>query len=470
MNKFGIITLLIFSGLLSMNISVNAQINVVGDDYSQTLTAKDYYTQDISFENYFPAYSKQIQKELSINPPANVNMLGDTIWFGTSIDVSSPTIVLKGERTLESIPSGYYVVSGYVLGKEETDSISNRICPQYGSWYNHIYANSMIKYIFNDDPNPSSEKAKRIMERIIGYIKLTSIDSSDGAINVYYAPNDNGMGGTYWKNALSLRFYNEVRNGLLNKEVLIFKSCDYCKDIEISFDSKYERIAGKGELVENDLTGEIIKLHDTVFFVKDVIVKLEKTQFDNTVPALYCVLSGENTGTFAKKVKNTYYSYSYEYQRGTYRGRDFFFDKPYVSDESYGFSWRKISIVPTTYLKSVASIFLDTIRKKADFDAKEKNEQERIKKEQQEKWEQEVAQEKAELRQRMISKYGGKYGEMVYKKQLSIGMTKDMCYDAWGWPMNTYSTTTSFGNSEVWCYNYKTRVYFYNGKVVQIDN
>ena len=49
-------------------------------------------------------------------------------------------------------------------------------------------------------------------------------------------------------------------------------------------------------------------------------------------------------------------------------------------------------------------------------------------------------------------------------------MTKEMVKDSWGRPMNTYRTTTKFGQSEVWCYNYKTRVYFYNGKVVQIDD
>ncbi|MBO4403299.1 MAG: hypothetical protein J5792_06445, partial [Bacteroidales bacterium] len=76
----------------------------------------------------------------------------------------------------------------------------------------------------------------------------------------------------------------------------------------------------------------------------------------------------------------------------------------------------------------------------------------------------------ADFKQRMLAKYGAGYGEMVSKRQVAVDMSKEMCLDAWGKPMNTYRTTTKYGQSEVWCYNYKTRVYFYNGKVVQIDD
>ena len=79
-------------------------------------------------------------------------------------------------------------------------------------------------------------------------------------------------------------------------------------------------------------------------------------------------------------------------------------------------------------------------------------------------------QQEANFSNQMITKYGEEYGSIVGKKQVSIGMTKDMVKDAWGRPMNTYRTTTKYGQSEVWCYNYKTRAYFNNGKVVQIDD
>ena len=82
---------------------------------------------------------------------------------------------------------------------------------------------------------------------------------------------------------------------------------------------------------------------------------------------------------------------------------------------------------------------------------------------------QEIA-EKQAAKASLVEKYGSQFGELVAKKQVAIGMSKEMCRDAWGRPMNTYRTTTRFGQSEVWCYNYKSRIYFYDGKVVMIDN
>ena len=73
------------------------------------------------------------------------------------------------------------------------------------------------------------------------------------------------------------------------------------------------------------------------------------------------------------------------------------------------------------------------------------------------------------FRQKMISKYGNEKGILVSNHQIAIEMTTEMVSDAWGHPLNSYRTTTKYGQSEVWCYNYKTRVYFYNGKVVRID-
>ena len=74
------------------------------------------------------------------------------------------------------------------------------------------------------------------------------------------------------------------------------------------------------------------------------------------------------------------------------------------------------------------------------------------------------------FRRKMIAKYGAEKGTLVGNRQVAIGMTEEMVRDAWRRPWNTYRTTTKYGKSEVWCYNYKTRVYFYNGKVVQIDD
>ena len=55
--------------LLYVGNIANAQIKVVGDDYSQSLSAKDYYSQDVGFETYFPHVDPRVYfGYMSINP------------------------------------------------------------------------------------------------------------------------------------------------------------------------------------------------------------------------------------------------------------------------------------------------------------------------------------------------------------------------------------------------------------------
>ena len=140
---------------------------------------------------------------------------------------------------------------------------------------------------------------------------------------------------------------------------------------------------------------------------------------------------------------------------------------PFTSRDGWG---GELSIVPVEHIQKLAPLFADSIATKVKIDAMNAAEQERIRKENELYWQQLQAKQAAERRQQMIAKYGTKFGELVAKKQVALDMTKAMCRDAWGSPMDTYRTTTKFGQSEVWRYNYKTRVYFYNGKVVMIDN
>lgn len=49
-------------------------------------------------------------------------------------------------------------------------------------------------------------------------------------------------------------------------------------------------------------------------------------------------------------------------------------------------------------------------------------------------------------------------------------MTMDMCRDAWGIPNDQLTTVTANGSAQVWIYNYKTRLYFYNNILKTIQN
>lgn len=69
-----------------------------------------------------------------------------------------------------------------------------------------------------------------------------------------------------------------------------------------------------------------------------------------------------------------------------------------------------------------------------------------------------------------ISKYGQTFGEAVAEGKVMIGMTQEMCMDAWGYPTDRFQTTTSGATTSTWMYNYKTYLYFTNGKLVKIKN
>ena len=70
----------------------------------------------------------------------------------------------------------------------------------------------------------------------------------------------------------------------------------------------------------------------------------------------------------------------------------------------------------------------------------------------------------------LIEKYGDAFGNMIADRKVAIGMTEEMCRLSWGSPHDKYTTTTKWGVSSVWVYNYKTYLYFYNGELKQIDN
>ena len=78
--------------------------------------------------------------------------------------------------------------------------------------------------------------------------------------------------------------------------------------------------------------------------------------------------------------------------------------------------------------------------------------------------------EKQEYIAGLVAMYGEEYGNLIADRKVAIGMTEEMCRKAWGRPHDIYNTTTKWGVSSVWVYNYKTYLYFYNGELKQIDN
>lgn len=100
-------------------------------------------------------------------------------------------------------------------------------------------------------------------------------------------------------------------------------------------------------------------------------------------------------------------------------------------------------------------------------------EKERIRKEEErilkEKIEKQVRQEIAEKEKRCLKKFGREITDLILVRKVRIGMTEEMCEEAWGFPRKINKTTGTFGIHEQWVYD-GGYLYFENGKLKVIQN
>lgn len=87
--------------------------------------------------------------------------------------------------------------------------------------------------------------------------------------------------------------------------------------------------------------------------------------------------------------------------------------------------------------------------------------------------EQEAERKRQEHRNNIIAKYGEKWGTLILEHKVAVGMTKEMCKAAIGYPSNTYTKTTEKGNCEVLVYSNSITIrwlYFYDGILYMIES
>jgi hypothetical protein len=110
------------------------------------------------------------------------------------------------------------------------------------------------------------------------------------------------------------------------------------------------------------------------------------------------------------------------------------------------------------------NIFSGTKATIDNFYSKEEYEFLKLQKQEQEKLkiqkEHELEIAKQKRLERLISMYGSKYANLIVNEKVSIGMTKEMCEEAWGTPFETDKVILENGTYEVWLYSYKTFLYF----------
>ena len=462
----------------------NAQIKVVGDDYSTSLSAaKSYYEQDVDFEKIFPkAKLGEQYNSIGMTLDKTINHIGDTVWcytkdtncerydYSTRMTSCSCGFGVINNYTIWGAPVGYYVISGYVIGRENVAALFSR-CYQDTSKLFYGYAYNGFRYTTDLGEMPGIKqlkedilvaKLKKLPEKYIAFVKLTSIEPHYGTRLEYYAP--------CLSHYFNVNFYNEIRKHFLNQKIILL----YGSQIEfVSQYPKFYNVTDTGRIWSDAITREKLKLADRVFTVEDVVVKLEKERGDITTPHLYVIVRGENTGSFAiqpKSIDYMYYVSKFDYIRNGSRHPNYSnYEYPYLKLETYSYYDEYTCITKNDYLNiwQQVSDSVDKINKEAE--QKNVNEENQRLANQRKK-ELEEKQRKEAFLNSMIAKYGSENGQLVGNKRIAIGMTKEMCKDAWGMPMDSYRTTTKYGQSDVWCYNYKTRVYFFDGKVVKIDN
>lgn len=75
----------------------------------------------------------------------------------------------------------------------------------------------------------------------------------------------------------------------------------------------------------------------------------------------------------------------------------------------------------------------------------------------------------AEYKKLCTRKFGTYFGNMVYNKEVKIGMTKEMVKWSWGDPLDINKTITEYSVTEQWIYSNSQYIYFDNGKLTAIQ-
>lgn len=456
--------------------TANAQIKVVGDDYVVTMTgSKEYYDHDVDFDRFFPRWEKRgcLYPYLSSYGSGRSfygeyipNMLGDTMYFSNTLsEIPQPkklsecfVYIFNGDTRVPNAPAGYYTIDGYIFCSDNAASIASTMNLNLDFFdFNKRTIQSLKDEILRKQDEFSEEDLSKY--QVCCVLKSTTD-------NIYIFAH------TYIRdefNACLLKFYNEATKFIGNEvvftsgyhmawDIKCFYTAPFPKEGVYQNDCTYDKL----NIVCDGLTQNLVRLEDAKYEVTDIVLK------DGV---FYAVFTGIKTGTFSMKINRILYAYSAEDIDEKY------FDQPGNNNGDVacmefrcpGPKGTGTLFDPecngTIYVMPSDQIGVLERRSKM---AKAQQEQELKNRKIQRDREREK--QDAAFMNRMIAKYGDTFGSIIGKRRVSIGMTEEMCRDAWGKPMNTYRTTTKYGQSEVWCYNYKTRIYFFEGKVVQIDN
>ena len=460
------------------------QIKMADNAYKEELTAGTSVTEPLAIDNVLAAYDGTYLKQFFLT-----NIVGDTLYTNGIhakcfvVNHTARTIEYKTGDTNEgtSIPQGYYRVTDLLLGKEGQTDATEEIASLVGDGYD---ISAFIKRYawFCDECKASTEHCKEhIAEKIPCGSKTNEelnrillqyqnrnetcglgdlgdwcyrIESLDGSA-VYYTYGWLGDGSRW--TFFPLRYYNFLCAELKGQDVYMPYNNPW------SGGSVYCTPYWKAVELRDELTGKTLLQRDTLFRCVDVV--LDEVPYTGLVP--FCVLEGEHTGKVSLPVYRMVESDSHLYYHNTPSGDlSIWKSSPKQKDDgrllrdrhfatSNGGDHEGKWIIKVSDLQEIVA---DTKRHNANAA------------EQEEALRQRQRALLAQRKQDLCNRYGKEFGELIAAHKVALGMTPEMCREAWGIPSKISTTVDATGTYTLWRYNLNTYVYFQDGRVVRIQN
>ena len=472
-------SLFLFGICLVHVIGISAQIRMVDETYKEQMSASNYVKEPLAIDNILKPYDG-----MSIHGFADVNIVGDTL-FTKGFSTSNGILVNRGERKMKvhlssrglEIPKGYWRVTGLYLCKDAGSSdIADEIFAMKDKGYEYIpgwsgdeiskeyLMSNLSSNFYGRDcwtlPQIKENIQRRKLNGDTGPWTMGRMDgnrlycdavhrleSIDSAYVCYLAISNET------NNFLPVSYYNLLCNELKGQEV--FMSYGGARPVIPNY------MPYKAKELKDALNGITVFQSDTLFTCVDVVVNEEL----RTV----CILEGKNTGRFAvfvnalqesnheKDCQHVYYTPSGEMTIWPYKDHQenkghLVRDRRFAVGEINREDRIIIKMTDLNDIYGETAIYFD-------------------KKETQRQYEQERYQARmAKRKQELCNRYGNEYGMLIADRKVALGMNPEMCKIAWGYPTMISNLVDNTGTYTVWKYNFKTYIYFKDGKVAMILN
>ncbi len=471
---------------MAQQMITSAQIKIADNSYKEQMSATNYITEPFSIRNVFETYDGTFLHDYMCK-----NIVGDTLY---TIGINQISYIIINHNTKnilcnysDSIPPGYYRVTGLFLGADSTPKeIADELYPLIDSGYTtnlggyerfiegytDDYSGNGLNFDVNGEKNMAEiklEVQKRLFDGkkmdltgFLTWVRLEALDSH----NVYYL--ESNYLNPYYQFFFPVKYYNFLCKELKGKDVFITYS-DYYRP---SFSSKIL----DNRIIDDVLTGVSLLQKDTLFHCVDVIV--------NDCLRPICILEGKNTGKFSlyidERVDKSYYHddlhregaslYYYKTSSGVFT---LWNSTPTATERGKLIRKKLFCVYSITQL--------NTRRDRNLFIAKDLNEiyaqTEKIRllnaiqrKQENEKYKSEYLAKQARQKHELCAKYGNDLGTLIANGKVTLGMTPEMCKLSWGTPIQISNMVDATGKYTVWKYNINTCIYFFNGKVSRITN